>query len=235
PASPTTDPTVSTTASAASHAGTYPITASGAVAADYTISYVAGTLTVNAAALTVSADDKSKTYGAANPALTVSYSGFVNGDTAASLTTAPTVTTTALASSHPSTYPITASGAVDADYTISYVAGTLTVNAAALTVTADDKTKTYGAGNPALTVSYSGFVNGDTAATVTTAPSVTTTANASSHAGTYSITASGAVDADYTISYVAGTLTVNAAALTVTADDKSKTYGATNPALTVSY
>src|SRR5207247_7400960 len=137
------------------------ITASGAVDVDYTISNVAGTLTVNAATLTITADDKSKTYGAANPALTVSYSGFVNGDTAASLTTAPTVTTTALASSHAGTYPITASGAVAADYTISYVAGTLTVNAAALTVTADDKTKTYGAANPALTVTYGGFVDGD--------------------------------------------------------------------------
>jgi hypothetical protein len=60
--------------------------------------------------------------------LTVGYSGFVNGDTAASLTTAPTVTTTGTASSAVGTYPITASGAVDANYTISYVAGTLTVN-----------------------------------------------------------------------------------------------------------
>src|SRR5438034_975676 len=177
------------------------------------------TLTVNAAALTVTADDKTKTYGAANPALTVTYAGFVNGDTAASLTSPPSVSTTATVASHAGAYSVTASGAVDADYTISYVAGTLTVNAAALTVTADDKTKTYGAANPALTVSYSGFVNGDTAASLTTAPTVSTTASQSSHAGTYSITASGAVDADYTISYVAGALTVNAAALTVSAED----------------
>src|SRR5207244_11061940 len=113
-------------------------------------------------------DHKTKTYGAANPALTVTYAGFVNGDTAASLTSPPSVTTTALASSHAGTYPITASGAVDVDYTISYVAGTLTVNAAALAVSADDKSKTYGAANPALTVSYGGFVNGDTAASLKT-------------------------------------------------------------------
>src|SRR5205085_1987768 len=100
-----------------------------------------------------------------------------------------------------------ASGAVDADYAVSYVAGSLTVSAAALTITADDKSKTYGAGNPALTVSYSGFVNADTAASLTTAPSVTTTAMAASHAGAYVITASGALDPDYTISYVSGTLT----------------------------
>src|SRR5437016_10823089 len=125
-----------------------------------------------------------KSYGAANPALTVRYAGFVNGDTAASLTTAPTVTTTASGASHAGTYPITASGAVAADYTISYVAGTLTVNATTLTITADDNAKPYGAANPTLTVSYAGFVNGDTAASLTTAPTVTTTATASSHAGT---------------------------------------------------
>jgi hypothetical protein len=111
--------------------------------------------------------------------LTVSYSGFVNGDTAASLTTAPTVTTTGTASSAVGTYPITASGAVDANYTISYVPGTLTVNPVALTITANNQSKDYGAALPGLTVSYSGFVNGDTAASLTVAPTVTTTGLAS--------------------------------------------------------
>src|SRR5206468_1405530 len=170
-------------------------------------------------------DDKAKTYGAAaNPALTVTYSGFVNGDTAASLTTLPTVSTAATASSHAGTYPITASSAVDADYTISYVAGTLTVNAAALTITADDHTKTYGTTNPVLSVTYSGFVNGDTEATLTTPATATTTATAKSHAGAYSITLSGAVGADYTIVFVPGTLTVTPAPLAIAADDQARTY-----------
>ena len=38
-------------------------------------------------------------YGAALPTLTDSYTGFVNGDSSASLTTQPTLTTTAIASS----------------------------------------------------------------------------------------------------------------------------------------
>ena len=63
-----------------------------------------------------------------------------------------------------------------------------------------------------MTVSYSGFVNGDTAASLTTPPSVSTTATTASAVGTYSITASGAVNANYTISYVNGTLTVTPAA-----------------------
>ncbi|WP_394364547.1 MBG domain-containing protein, partial [Flavobacterium nitrogenifigens] len=41
----------------------------------------------------MTADDKSKPYGSANPTLTVSYSGFVNGDTEASLTSAGAAST----------------------------------------------------------------------------------------------------------------------------------------------
>ena len=91
--------------------------------------YVAGNLTVTTAPLTITADNQTKAYGAALPTLTASYSGFVNGDTSASLTTQPTLTTTATASSHVSgnPYAITASGAADPDYSISYVAGTLSV------------------------------------------------------------------------------------------------------------
>src|SRR5206468_9150549 len=69
-----------------------------------------------------------------------------------------------------------ATGQTSGNYTIGYLAGTLTVTKASLTVTADDKTKTYGAGNPALTVSYAGFVNGDTAASLGGTLNVTTTA-----------------------------------------------------------
>ena len=47
---------------------------------NYTISYVNGLLTVNAAALGVSANNTNRAYGATNPVFTVSYNGFVNGD-----------------------------------------------------------------------------------------------------------------------------------------------------------
>ena len=64
-------------------------------AADYTISYVAGALTVTPVALTITAVNQTSVYGAALPALAATYAGFVNGDTAASLTTQPTLSTTA--------------------------------------------------------------------------------------------------------------------------------------------
>src|SRR5262249_15434271 len=234
-ASLTTPPTIATTSTAASPAGTYPITASGAAAgANYTIAYVNGTLTVTPATLTITASDKTRAYGAANPALTVSYTGFVNGDTAASLTTPPTVATAATPASAVGAYPITAAGAASSNYTITYVNGTLTVTPAALTITADDKTRQYGAANPALTVKYAGFVNGDTAARLTTPPTVSTAATPASAVGTYPITAAGAVSSNYTITYINGTLTVTAATLTITANDHTRAYGAANPPLTVS-
>ena len=204
---------------------------------------MSGTLTVTPAALTITTYNSTKAYGAAVPTLAASYSGFVNGDTSASLTSLPVLSTTATAHSPVSAgpYPIIASGAADSDYTISYVAGALTVTPVALTITANNQTKVYGAAMPTLTVSYSGLVNGDTAGTFSqapnTAPSIVSTATASSHvAGSpYTITASGAVDSNYSISYVPGTLTVTPAALTITANNQSKVYGAALPTLTASY
>ncbi|WP_448697463.1 MBG domain-containing protein [Mucilaginibacter sp. AW1-3] len=231
----TTQPTGTTTATAASPVNTYAITPAGGVAANYTFSYAAGTLTVTPAALTITASNASKAYGAALPSLTPTYSGFVGADNAASLTTQPTVTTTATATSAIGTYPTTASGAVSANYTFTYVAGTLTVTTATLTVTANSPAKVYGAANPALLVSYSGFVGTDNAASLTTQPTVGTTATTSSPVGTYPVTASGGTSTNYTFAYVAGTLTVSKAALTITADNKSVAYGAAIPALTATY
>jgi gliding motility-associated-like protein len=223
---PSTLPTISTTALLSSPVGTYPITASLAADANYTISYVNGTLSVTSATLTITADNKTKVYGSANPTLTVTYTGLVNGDVAPS--TLPTISTTALLSSPVGTYPITATGAADANYTISYVAGTLSVTSATLTVTADNKTKVYGAVNPALTVTYTGLVNGDVAPS--TLPTISTTALLSSPVGTYPITATGAADANYTISYVAGTLAVTSATLIITATPgQTKVYGTADP------
>jgi len=209
-ASLTTQPTVSTTAVTSSPVGTYPITASGATSSNYSISYTAGTLTVTQAALTIAANNASKVYGATNPTLAVTYTGFVGTDNAASLTTQPTISTTAVTGSAVGTYPITVNGATSSNYSISYTAGTLTVTQAALTISADNKTRVISTANPTLTATYTGFVGTDNAASLTTQPTLATTALLSSSVGSYPITASGAASPNYTISYTAGTLTVTA-------------------------
>ena len=58
----------------------YPITQGTLSAANYTITFVPGTLQVTPAPLTLTADNKTKTVGSANPPLTFFSSGFVNGD-----------------------------------------------------------------------------------------------------------------------------------------------------------
>ncbi|MEY2408619.1 MAG: hypothetical protein QOF48_1289 [Verrucomicrobiota bacterium] len=82
------------------------------------------------APLTVTADDKSKVYGAALPVLSVHYSGFVNSDGLSQLTSLATAITGATAGSDVGTYPITASGVVSSNYVVTYIAGSLTVTQA---------------------------------------------------------------------------------------------------------
>ncbi|UEG50258.1 hypothetical protein LK994_02055 [Ferruginibacter lapsinanis] len=87
-----------------------------------------------------------------------------------------------------------------------------TVSKATVIVTADDKSKTYGAANPTFTASYNNFVNGENLGTsgITGAPQLTTTATTFSPLGTYPITASlGTLSAsNYQFSFADGTLTI---------------------------
>ena len=92
--------------------------------------------------VTVTADGKSVRRGTdpATLAFTVSYSGWVNGETEAVLTTAAAADDAANASDETysaasltgATFPIVASGAAAANYTFKYVDGTLTVVAGAI-------------------------------------------------------------------------------------------------------
>ena len=88
----------------------------------------------------------------------------------------------------------------------------ITVSKSVLTVTANNASKVAGAPLPTFTATITGFVNGDTLAVVSGAPSLTTTATASSPAGNYPIIAAlGTLSAvNYTFTFVNGTLTVTA-------------------------
>jgi MBG domain (YGX type)/Bacterial Ig-like domain (group 3)/Domain of unknown function (DUF4214)/SdrD B-like domain len=88
---------------------------------------LSGDQTVATAPLTITAQNQTMVQGASVPTLTAGFSGFVNGDSPASLTRQPTLSTTATSMSGPGTYPITVSGAVDPNYSISYQSGLLTV------------------------------------------------------------------------------------------------------------
>ena len=217
-----------TTAVLGSAIGPYPITptVTGANLGNYTVSYVNGTLTVGQAALTVTAANASRAYGAANPAFTGTVTGAIGSD---SFTVGGT--TTAVLGSAIGPYPITptVTGANLGNYNVSYVNGTLTVGQAALTVTAANASRAYGAANPAFTGTVTGAIGSDSFTV-----GGTTTAGLGSAIGPYPITptVTGANLGNYNVSYVNGTLTVGQAALTVTAANASRAYGAANPAFT---
>ena len=200
--------------------GTYEgaITASGETSTNYNITYVGGNLTVTPAPLAITADDVSRVYGASDPSLGVSYTGFVNGETPSVLGGSLSVEDSDAASTTSvGTYEgaITASGETSTNYTITYIGGKLTVTPAPLAITADGVSRVYGASDPSLGVSYTGFVNGETPSVLGGTLSVEDSdAAPTTSVGTYegAITASGETSTNYTITYVGGNLTVTPAA-----------------------
>ena len=77
-------------------------------------------------------------------------------------------------------------------YDINYINGSLTINPATLTYTADTANRVYGAANPDFTGMVTGFMNGETLATATTgALGFFSLANNTSPAGSYLISGSG--------------------------------------------
>ena len=105
------------------------------------------------------------------------------------------------------------------------VSAQATITRAVLTITAPSPTITYGEGIPVIAPSYSGFLHGETA--TPGLPTCTTTAVDGDSIGNYATQCSGAVDADYTIHYVDGILTIDPADLWITANDRLKDYGDT--------
>ncbi|MBX2966255.1 MAG: gliding motility-associated C-terminal domain-containing protein [Cyclobacteriaceae bacterium] len=230
-----TQPTVSTTATTTSAVGAYPITLTGGSAANYSIILQAGVLTVNKAQLTVTANNQSRVYGAANPALTFAYSGFVNGENASVIDAAPVASTPATVLSAVGNYPINLSGGSDNNYNLNYVSGTLTITKKVLTATAANAIRAYGATNPTFSITYTGFVNSEDATVIDVLPVASTTATVTSSVGTYPITISGGSDNNYSFNFVPGTLTITKAILTATAVNVSREFGVANPAFTISY
>jgi autotransporter-associated beta strand protein len=230
--------------------GTYALTPSLATGgtfntSNYNITYTAGTLTVNQKALTITASNDSKTYGDVKSygsgSTAFTSSGLVNSETISSVTITDTNNGRLATAAAGGTYALTPSLATGgtfsaSNYNITYTAGALTVNKATLTVTADNKARVYGDNNPTLTYSITGYVNSEnaTSASITGAPTISTTATAASNVNSYTITsvANNLAAANYQFSYADGTLTVNRRPVTVTADNQTRVYGEANPTLT---
>lgn len=225
---------------AGENAGNYAINKNNlSLSSNYTITYTSADLIINKATLTVTADNKAKLYGSANPAFTYQYSGWKNGDDASDLATLPTASTTISETTSVGLYDdaITLAGATDENYDFTYFPADLEVTKATLTVTADAKTKVYGESNPALTYQYSGWKNDDDASDLGTEPTASTAVSLTTSTGIHddAISVSGGADENYDFAYVPADFEVTKATLTVSADAKTKIYGSANPTLTFGY
>ena len=201
--------------------GDYPITVTLGSNPNYTVSKTDGTLHINPKAATVTADNKTKTYGDDNPSFTATVTGTVNGDTLNF-----TLETTALKLSNVGDYPITVTLGPNPNYSVTPTNGTLHIDPKAATVTADNKTKTYGDDNPSFTATITGTVNGDTLNFT-----LASTALKFSNVGDYTITVTLGSNPNYNVTPTNGTLHIDPKAASVTANNKSKDYGDDNPAL----
>jgi filamentous hemagglutinin family protein len=230
---------VSAGAAATANVGGYTATVSDATGSglgNYVIYYNASSLSVTPAPLTVTATNQSKVYGSTASLGTTGFTTtgtLYNGDavTGVSLTSPGGAPATANVAGY-SLFAGGATGTGVSNYSITYVAGTLQVTPAPLTVTANDRSKTYG---DALSLGTTEFAvtgtlyNGNTLTGVSLA-SAGAAANAPVNSGAYPIIASNATGtglSNYAITYVAGTLAVDRANLTITANDASKGYGQT--------
>src|SRR5438477_4475214 len=141
-----------------------------------------------------------KTYGDANAVLTATVTGTVNGDTLDY-----TLATSATQFSNVGPYAITVTLGSNPNYNVTKTDGTLTVDAKDASVTADNKMKTYGDANPALTATVTGTVNGDTLDYT-----LATVATQFSNVGPYTITVTLGSNPNYHVTKTDGTLTVDA-------------------------
>ena len=191
--------------------GNYIIVVSGeAATTNYTLNYVNGKLTIiEKPAQTITAADIELSYGDAGKKIGATTNGdgaisyaVASGDDVISVADDGTITALKTGTA---TVEITAAGTFD--YAKATTTVTVTVNKAAVTIKADNKTVYQNAALPAFTYSVTGLANGDT---LSFTPVLTCEAANTSTVGTYAITVSIEITEDecYTYTTQNGTLTV---------------------------
>ncbi|HEV2613400.1 MAG TPA: MBG domain-containing protein, partial [Gammaproteobacteria bacterium] len=217
----------------------YSIVGSAAVGSglsNYTIAYTNGSFAVTPKALTITANNQSKVYGNSFTFAGTEFtsSGLVNSDSvsSATLTSAATLPAATIIGSPYSITPSAALGSGLSNYTINYVNGSFTVTPFGLTITATNQSKTYGTVFNFMGTEFTavGLVGPDTVTGVTLT-SLGSPATANVAGSPYLIIPSAAMGTglvNYTITYSNGLLTVNPAALIITANNQSKTSGQTS-------
>ncbi len=167
----------------------------------------------------INANDRSKTYGSADPALTVTYTGLASG------TTSLNYTISRAAGENVGTYTITVVPGTNPNYNVTVVGGTFTINPKAATITAVNNTKIYGTNEPQLRANVSGTVGSDTL-------DYTISRVAGETVGTYEIRVILGTNPNYNVTTTNATFTITRADALIRANNAFKIYGSADPTLT---
>ena len=183
-------------------------------------------VTIARKAVTVTADNASKVYGAADPALSATVTGLVGQDTV-------DYTLSRTAGEDVNTYDITASGeTVQGNYTVTYAKGTFTISKAAAAVTAAPAAKELTYSGSAQALVTEGTATGGTMQYSLDGANYSATVPTDTNAGDYTVYYKVAGDANHSDTEpVAVPVTIARKAVTVTADNASKGYNAADPTL----
>ncbi|MBR2320525.1 MAG: hypothetical protein IKA57_00140 [Clostridia bacterium] len=221
-----------TGAEAARNVGTYEINAENTDAAtkagNYTITIVPGTLTITQRSATVSVNNKTTTYDAnVKTGFAITISGKANADNAEDLLTVTSYkgagTTAVNAGSYDVEVDAYTPGEEFANYSFTFVKGTLTINKKQIAPTWGTSSVTYDGNAQTLTIaSVSGLIGADTINML----GITYANNTQTNAGNYTVTATLAEN-NYIFAEglsTTTTLAIAQKALTVTVANATHTY-----------
>jgi uncharacterized repeat protein (TIGR01451 family) len=203
-------------------AGTYTMVAAFAGNGNYTAKQSApATITIGKLAASVTPNGASKVYGAADPALTGTLSGFLAAD-------AVTASYSRAAGETVAGGPYTISGVLSpagvlGNYDVTYNTASFTIGKTSASVTPNEGSKIYGAADPLLTGTLSGFLAGD-GVTATYSRTAGENVAGSPYAISGVLSPAGALG-NYTISYNTAGFTITPATPVITwADPAAITY-----------
>ncbi|MFC6180554.1 MBG domain-containing protein [Lactiplantibacillus daowaiensis] len=217
---------VTLTRVAGENVGDYEISGAATDKSNYTVTVEKGTFKITPRPITVTADDQAKIYGNADPALTVTIQPnmLVGNDTATDLA----ITLKRVAGDSVGTYAITGTAA-SKNYLVNVNPAAFIIAPRPITVTAASQTKTYGDTDPVLSlVTTTELVGSDTEASL----GVTLTRTVGENAGTYTISGQ-AQSLNYVVTINSGSLMITKRSITVTTMPQTKTYGTSDPVLTI--
>lgn len=200
------------------------LTLQGTKAGNYTLSNTTTTAaaSITAKAITVTANAVNKTYGDNDPDLTFTSDPLFAGDSFSGSLVRE-------AGTNVSTYAIGQGSLTAGDnYSITFIPAIFTINPKALTITADNKVKTYHDEDPVLTATLTGLVPGDEG-TIAYSLSREGDETATTHAINVNVTP--ATITNYTVTTISGILTIDPKPLTITVGSVTITYGDAEPDL----